>query len=191
MGRDMRTTAMIVGALLWPALAQAQATAEPQKPRTAESTAKNIVESPLRDLNIMKPKVPQKLKAVSAKPYSLAGLKGCASYRAEIADLDQYLGPDVESPQAQSHGNGASEFALGSVQDLAHGLIPGIGIIRRITGADKEAKRAAGAYYAGALRRAYLKATARAHGCKIPVAPAAAPPPPPAEKPAEPAPPPR
>lgn len=188
MGRAMRTILM-TGALLWPALAMAQATAEPQQQRTPGSTAKNIMESPLKDLNIIKPKVPEKLKSIEARPYSLAGLKGCASYRAEIADLDQYLGPDVESPQAQARGNGASEFALGSVQDLAHGLIPGIGIIRRISGAEKEAKRAAAAYYAGALRRAYLKATARAHGCKIAIAAATAAPaptPPPGSKPAEP-----
>ena len=53
-------------------------------------------------------------------------------------------------------------------------LIPGLGIVRVITGADKQQRRVEAAVYAGSTRRAYLKGIGLARGCKAPAAPTAA-----------------
>ena len=150
------------GAIAGPAAAQ-----QTDQPRTVESTGKAIVESPLRDLNIIKVKVPPLLEGVMAEPYSVAGVTTCPQFKARIAELTEVLGPDVDSKAARAQGNGASEFALGAAQDVAGSFIPGGGLIRRVSGAAKAQKHAQAAVYAGSVRRAYLKATARAKGCKV------------------------
>ena len=147
--------------------AGAQVPAPENKSHTVGGTVKNMGEKPLKDLNLMKPKVPPLLLSIQAQPYALDGLKRCPSFAAAIGELDEVLGPDVDSTAARRKGDKTAEFALGATQDLAGSLIPGSGLIRRITGADKEARAAAFAYYAGGVRRAYLKGTARARGCRV------------------------
>lgn len=153
------------------ALAAVSATAQVPQPETKSNTVggtvKNIGEKPLKDFNLMKPKVPPLLLSIRARPYALDGLTRCASFKSAIRELDGVLGPDVDSTQALKRGDKNAEFALGATQDFAGSIIPGGGLIRRITGADKEAKAAQAAYYAGGVRRAYLKGTARARGCRV------------------------
>lgn len=165
--RAVMTAAFLVLAS-GPALAQqAGAPQTGDTHRTVGSTAETIVKRPLQDLNIIKPKVPPLLESIMAKPYALDGMKRCPQFSAAISELTGVLGPDVDSAQAQAKGNGASEFALGAVSDVAGGLIPGGGVIRRISGADKVQRHATAAVYAGSVRRAFLKGTARARGCKV------------------------
>lgn len=47
----------------------------------------------------------------------------------------------------------------------AGSLIPGQGIIRELTGANKAARHAAAARLAGQLRRSYIKGVTKARGC--------------------------
>lgn len=130
-------------------------------------TAGNIMQKPLKDLNIIKPKVSPQLEAVMREPYALTGLKSCAQLRTAVAGLTEVLGPDVDSVQAVASKETAAEFGLSSAESVVGGLIPGMGIVRKISGAEKAQKHATAAVFAGSLRRAYLKATARAKGCKI------------------------
>jgi hypothetical protein len=114
----------------------------------------------------MKSEIPPELLAVMDNPYSLKGLSTCAQYSAEIARMTKVLGPDVDAVKAKS-GDSASEMVLSEVEKVAGGLVPGSSIIRKVSGADAQEKKAKAAVYAGSLRRAYLKGTARAKGCKV------------------------
>jgi len=129
-------------------------------------SAETIVQKPLKDMNVVKEEIPPELESIMARPYSLAGLSTCAQYSAEIAKLTKVLGPDVDSVQPKQ-GQSVSEMALGGIESAAAGMVPGSSIIRKVSGAEKQQQKAKAAAYAGSLRRAYLKGTAQAKGCKI------------------------
>lgn len=131
-------------------------------------TAEAIVERPLRDLNLMKDKMPPELVAIRDKPYDLSGLKGCSDYAAAVARLTKLIGPDIDSDAARNRkGETPSEFALSGIASAAGSFIPFSGLIRKVSGAEKAERRAQAAVLAGALRRAYLKGVARTRGCKV------------------------
>ncbi len=161
----------LAGLALGPAQAGQAQTPPPAKTSDIDKvgdTAEAIVEAPLKDLNIMKPRIPPELQAIEARPYALDGLRTCKQFSAAVHKLTKVLGPDVDSPEAQrSTDETPTEFVLSGAQSVAGGLIPGGGLIRKISGAEKAQKRAAAAVLAGSLRRAYLKGTAHARGCRI------------------------
>jgi hypothetical protein len=150
-----------------PALAQDA----PPKPKSdldrVGDSVENMAEKPLKDLNLMKDKIPPQLQAVMERPYDLRGIKGCSSYKAAIGRLNSVLGPDVDSPDAINQKATPAEFVLSSAESVVGGLIPGMGIVRKISGAEAAQKKAQAAVLAGELRRAYIKGTARAKGCKV------------------------
>ena len=129
-------------------------------------TAESIITKPFKDANIVKDEIPPLLTAASQAPYSLNGLKTCQQFAAEIRRLDAVLGPDVDKVQPKK-GESVGDLALSGVESVAGSLIPGSGIIRKVTGAEAHDNKVKAAVYAGGLRRAYLKGTARAKGCKI------------------------
>lgn len=130
-------------------------------------TAERVAEQPLRDLNLMKAKIPPELAAISAEPYSLAGVRTCAQLAAAIGTMNRVLGADVDSAAARNAKETPAEFALGAGASVAGSFIPGGGLIRKISGAEAQQKRAAAAVLSGQVRRAYLKGTARAKGCRV------------------------
>lgn len=130
-------------------------------------SVESMAEKPLKDMNIVKDKIPPELVAVMAKPYDLTGISGCAGYKAEIDKLTRILGPDVDSPKVQGQKASAAEVALSGAEAVVGSLIPGTGFIRKLSGAEAEQKKAQAAVLAGDLRRAYIKGTARAKGCKV------------------------
>ena len=173
-------TFMLAALVALPALAQSSDPASPPPSRTETKgeakedavdpvarTATNIVERPLKDLNIVKAKIPPGLAAISTRPYATTGLKSCRHYAAAINAMTVILGPDVDSPAVEAKGNKPAEFVLDSTESLIGDLLPGGGIIRKLTGAEAAQKRLVAAVYAGGLRRAYLKGAARAKGCKV------------------------
>ena len=130
------------------------------------NSAENMATKPLKDLNLMKESIPPELQAIVKAPYALQGIRKCNQYKAAIDDLTRILGPDVDSG-IKRKGQNAGEFALGAAESVVGSLIPGAGLIRKISGADAAQKRARAAVLAGNLRRAYLKGTGRAKGCKV------------------------
>ncbi len=153
-------------ALLLSASARAQ---DPEKQKPIDKigdTAENIAEKPLKDLNLVKDEIPPKLLLVMTTPYSLAGLKTCKQFSAEVAQLTNVLGPDVDTVKIKK-GETPAESMLGVAESAAGSLVPFSGVIRRLSGADKAAERSRAAVLAGSLRRAYLKGTARAKGCRV------------------------
>ena len=159
--------------LPWSAIAIAAAVVlllpDPGSAQSAEDvgrTAKEIVTAPFRDTNLMKEKIPPLLLQSSADPYSLAGIRTCAQFKSAIAALDRVLGPDVDKLQAKD-GQTVGEVALGLTENVVTGFIPFRGVIRELSGAAARERKARAAVYAGGLRRAYLKGTARGRGCKV------------------------
>ena len=151
-----------------PAIAQNQPAAKPRSDiDKVGDTIENIGEKPLKDLNIIKPKVAPEMERIMEEPYSLKGIKTCGQYRTAIGRLTELLGPDVDSPQLQKKDKSPAEVALGLGESAAGSLIPFTGLIRRISGAEARDKYAKAAVYAGSVRRAYLKGTARAKRCKV------------------------
>lgn len=155
-----------------PTLAQPEtppATSEPENRDIDKvgDAAQRVAEKPFRDFNLVKDKIPPALQAIVDAPYSLKGLKTCRQLGAEVRVLTNILGPDVDSGVAAKKGQNAGEFALGLGESVAGSLIPGAGLIRLISGADAAQKRAQAAVLAGQIRRAYVKGTARAKGCKV------------------------
>jgi hypothetical protein len=159
-----RVRLFLLAAALFPAAALAQSATDTAQ--QVGKTAGNIATKPLKDTNVVKEEIPPKLLAIMPAPYSLAGLKTCADFGREISELTALLGPDVDSVQPKK-GSTTSETVLSGIEDLAGSFIPATRLIRKVSGAEAQEKKAKAAVYAGSLRRAYLKGTARAKGCKV------------------------
>ncbi|HYE46114.1 MAG TPA: hypothetical protein VEA44_10120 [Caulobacter sp.] len=135
--------------------------------------------SPLRDINLLRTKIPQVLLDALSDPYARPNPMTCAEIRAQIAPLDEALGPDMDQPKptkadqgliADSRdfvGDEAMRMAVGAAQDI----IPYRGWVRKLTGAERHDKLVRSAITAGAVRRGYLKGVGLAKGCKPPAAP--------------------
>lgn len=151
-----------------PAPPPGQAAAPPRSTTgQAMDSAGRMATQPLRDLNIVRDGIPPEIEAIMAAPYALTGLRGCADYRAEVARLTAVLGPDVDSVEARAASGTPAEFVFGTAETVVGSLIPGMGIVRRISGADAARQRAQAAILAGSLRRAFIKGRAGAKGCRI------------------------
>lgn len=128
-----------------------------------------VITQPLRDTRISKTKIPPILQRAASAPYSSEQTQNCATIAAEVRRLDGALGADVDVP-GKRKGEG-SEIAAVAARTAVGTLIPGLGLVRVITGADKEQRRAEAAVYAGQTRRAFLKGLGYARRCTAPAAP--------------------
>lgn len=133
----------------------------------AAGSAGRMAKQPLRDLNIIRDGVPAELTAIIDAPYSLAGLRDCADYSREIGLMTKLVGPDVDSAEARAAAGTSTEFVLGTAESVVAGLVPGRGIIRRVSGAAEAEQQARAAALAGSLRRASLKGRAGGMNCRM------------------------
>jgi hypothetical protein len=133
------------------------------------------VTAPLRDLNVEKTKIPDVLLTALTDPYSRPPTKWkCPQLNALIAPLDEALGPDIDGTPAgadESLMDRGSKTALGLGADLASGLIPFRGVVRRVSGAEAHDRLVQSAIIAGNVRRAYLKGLGESRGCPPPATP--------------------
>lgn len=126
--------------------------------------------SPFRDIGLVRPEVPQTLRALSY-PYASTGLTvGCDAVLYEIGKLDAILGEESFQPGAErgisSKGLDAVEGAvLNAARNSAGDIIPYRGWVRQISGAAKAEKEASRAIIQGQTRRAYLRGYGAALGC--------------------------
>lgn len=162
-------------------------TAPPPKTYTKAQTTDEInrgsltgaATSPLRDVNVLRTKIPQVLLDSLSNPYAPPKPMTCAEIKAQIAPLDEALGPDLDAPKVKGEEQGliakgrdvaedqAMRMAVGAAQDL----IPFRGWVRRLSGAEQHDKLVRAAIVAGGIRRGYLKGLGLAKGCKAPAAP--------------------
>ncbi|WP_156255782.1 hypothetical protein [Sandarakinorhabdus oryzae] len=123
---------------------------------------------PLRDLNLMRPKIAPDLAEIMANPYDIRALRTCRALNTEANRMTMLVGPDVDDPAlADAKGRTPAEKVLDTAEGITGSLIPGQGIIRELTGANRAARHAAAARLAGQLRRSYIKGAMKARGCKL------------------------
>lgn len=127
---------------------------------------------PLRDLNVVKPKVPPELAAIMADPYAVKRLRTCRQLNGEVNRMTGLVGPDVDDPALVGRkGRSPVEQLADSAEGITGSLIPGQGIIRQLTGANKAARIAGAARLAGQIGRSYIKGIMKARGCRLVPAP--------------------
>lgn len=146
--------------------------------------ALEAVQTPLEDVGLKKQEIPAKLQLVLQNPYARPDPLNCPKISSELLVLNQLLGPDmgiaqvdtpsmlgIPMPSWQKRGEyiqKGSEAAQQQAADMARGqvdIIPYRSWVRKLTGAERHARKVEQAYEAGRLRRAYLKGLALMLGC--------------------------
>ncbi|WP_312145160.1 hypothetical protein [Brevundimonas sp.] len=137
------------------------------------------VTAPLDDLNLRRQEVPTILLQAEANPYDLRNLNQCRTIAAEIARLDEALGPDTDAPPSQDGSymseraaDAAASATLDAVRDTMTDFIPARSWVRRLSGADAHSKHVQAAIQAGLRRRSFLKGVGMQRNCAPPAAPA-------------------
>ena len=146
----------------------------PQILTTPEANREDLqgaISSPLRDVNVLRTKIPPVLLQAASDPYAVPP-PGCPSLQARVAELNDALGQDLDyvapDPTMQEQGR---RGALGFLSGAASDLIPFRSWVRRLSGAEQHDGVVREAITAGAVRRAYLKGLGEANGCSPPATP--------------------
>ena len=161
---------LLAGCLTTPAKApeRVETTSEANR-----ESIKGAAESPLRDVNVLRTKIPEVLLYSMADPYSRPppGWK-CRDLIGMVQPLDAALGDDRDVPTTEA---GRTEKAKGGALGLAAGVasdaIPFRSWIRKLSGAERHDDLVQRAIIAGAVRRSYLKGLGEAKGCEPPATP--------------------
>jgi hypothetical protein len=136
-------------------------------------SVKGVAKSPLRDLNVLRTKIPPVLLEAIADPYQRPTSRGCAQLNLLLQPLNDALGADLDAPEPDPDdlmGRG-KDTAMGLMSGAASDVIPFRGWIRTLTGAERHDRLVQRAITAGAVRRSYLKGLGEAKGCEPPATP--------------------
>jgi len=145
-----------------------------------KASVQGAAAAPLRDLNMLRTKIPEVLLEAMADPYDrplqgprLAKPAQCAQLTALIKPLDDALGADLDTPSKDEDDllQKGRTTALGAVAGAASGAIPFRGWVRKLSGAERHDSLVKAAITAGGVRRAYLKGLGEARGCDPPATP--------------------
>lgn len=172
-------------ALVLPVLTACASKGEPppQKIQTTSDANKDGIDgaamAPLRDMNLLRTKIPPVLLEAMADPYARPPKRAnCDTLISMVAPLDVALGEDVDRKPPQENEDlmdrgkrMAGSAAFGAVADAAQDLIPMRGWVRKLSGAEKHDRLVQSAMASGAIRRAYLKGLGEANGCNPPATP--------------------
>ncbi|SFG22290.1 hypothetical protein SAMN05518865_109252 [Duganella sp. CF458] len=136
-----------------------------------QNRIQEIGATPLRDLNIAKVDIPDVLRDAIGNPYKAPADKSCPALLAQVADLDEELGPDLDVPEEkQSHMDASKEAlgnaATGALARTVEGAIPFRGWLRKLSGAERQSKKAQTAILAGKVRRGYLRGIMESNSCQ-------------------------
>jgi hypothetical protein len=148
----------------------------PKVQTTGEANRESITgaaQAPLRDLNLLRTKIPEVLLQAMADPYERPSGKSCRQLAILIQPLNDALGADLDAPEPDTDdllGRGKTT-TFGAVAGAAQDVIPFRGWLRKLTGAERHDRYVQSAITAGAVRRAYLKGLGEAKGCPPPATP--------------------
>ncbi|QTD56644.1 hypothetical protein [Parasphingorhabdus cellanae] len=137
----------------------------PHKDLSMERHAENALMQPVKDVNLRKDQIPEKLLAVQNHPYDLENMRGCRALEAEITQLDELLGPDINQLQEKSLTEKREQGVSRVAGAMIGGLIPFRGVVRELSGANAAKRRFLEAIAAGNARRSFLKGVAVTKGC--------------------------
>ncbi|HEY3947459.1 hypothetical protein [Phenylobacterium sp.] len=135
---------------------------------------KGAAESPLRDINVMRTKIPDVLLKAMADPYEWPGNGRCPDLIARLTPLNDALGEDLDVVAVGGEDGMMAKgktTALTLASGAASDMIPFRGWIRKLSGAERHDKYVQAAILSGAVRRAYLKGLGEAKGCAAPALP--------------------
>ncbi|MFA7261630.1 MAG: hypothetical protein WC068_01295 [Caulobacter sp.] len=131
--------------------------------------------SPMRDLNMLRSKIPPVLLEALEDPYERPRPATCSELIALLRPLNEALGPDIDEPSSPDDRaliakgrDVAGDTALGMMASAAQDLIPMRGWVRRLSGAEQHDRLVRAAITAGGIRRGYLKGLGEAKGCNPP-----------------------
>jgi hypothetical protein len=128
----------------------------------------DVAKTPMTDLNLSRTEIPALLIEAEERPYSLQGLGKCAQLVAAVKEFDSVLGPDLDLPQSER-----ARFSKGRIAQWVVGsFIPFRGLIRELSGANRQQREIGLAIQAGLARRGFLKGVGAARGCRYPASPA-------------------
>jgi len=130
--------------------------------------------APLRDLDLLRTRIPPVLLDALEDPYRRPSPYTCAEIRAEIIPLEDALGADYDQPPSRNDRDlltRANEAVLGAAAGAAQDLIPMRSWVRRLSGAERHDKLVSAAITAGGVRRGYLKGAGEARNCQTTAGP--------------------
>lgn len=146
--------------------------------KTSEELKRESLEgaatAPLRDLNILRAKIPPVLQEAMIDPYARPPRNyRCPQLIALITPLNDALGPDIDLIRVEDDDmlERGRQTALGVAAELASDAIPFRGWVRRLSGAERHDRLVRDAIISGAVRRGYLKGLGEARGCTPPATP--------------------
>jgi hypothetical protein len=127
---------------------------------------------PNPSLGMLPSDIPALLSQAQKQPYAVATDQSCAGLAGEVSALTALLGPDLDAPVSEGNpgllergaGEG-SNLVKDALRSSAENLIPYRGWLRKLTGAEQNAKQASAAVTAGAIRRGFLKGQMLAKSC--------------------------
>ena len=164
--------------------ASGQQSPEPTPPQVQTTDQINrgsvtgAVSSPMRDLNLLRSKIPPVLLEALEDPYQRPKPATCSELIALLRPLNEALGADIDEPSSPDDRaliakgkDVAGDTALGLMASAAQDLIPLRGWVRRLSGAEQHDKLVRAAITAGGIRRGYLKGLGEARGCNPPATP--------------------
>ena len=163
-GKAVRAGAALLACLVCtaPAFAQNQpGQASRSNFQAAKAVATDIATQPVRDVGLMKTRVPPLLQQVQKDPYSLDGLSDCAQLDAAIGELNQLLGPDYVPNPDPKH----SRRIRVTGNTVAGLIVPVRGIVREVSGAAPAQRQLEAAIDAGLARRGFLRGVRTARQC--------------------------
>ncbi|PWF44653.1 hypothetical protein [Massilia glaciei] len=128
--------------------------------------------TPLTDLNMANTAIPPVLAEAALQPYKLPPITSCADLYAAVDALEQVLEADFDAPPIVNIAGGfergtnkLGNAAVGALRRAVEGAVPFRGWVRKLSGAERNAKKVARAIAAGTARRSFLKGAAMARGC--------------------------
>ncbi len=134
--------------------------------------AVGAISEPFEDVGIKRQPIPERLAALVDDPYRPPSPPVCINVQEELIALNAALGlpkEDSDIHRKAFRDEGASiieKQALSMLRGQVQ-VLPLRGVVRRVSGADRHARKVIRAYEAGSQRRAFLKGIATAYGCKI------------------------
>jgi hypothetical protein len=176
---DMRVPLLPVAFLILVPLAgcmTGRSDGSPKVQTSPEANRENIqgaVAAPLRDLNVLRTKIPSVLLEAMADPYARPADTRCPTLNRLLTPLNQALGADLDIAPTDEDDvlERGREAGLGAVANVASGAIPFRGWVRSLSGAEQHDKLVTAAITAGAVRRGYLKGLGESKGCPPPATP--------------------
>jgi len=143
---------------------------------TSQANRENLqgaLVAPLRDVNVLRTKIPEVLLQAQADPYERPRHGNCEELGSLVGPLNEALGRDVDllAIENADMAQKGRDTALGAIAGLATDVIPFRGWVRKLSGAERHDKLVADAILAGAVRRAYLKGLGESRGCMPPATP--------------------